>query len=73
MLLTHGPPAGHATLTDFHCTTSVAGPLLDAVVAAVGLGITLSNTTKNDTYVSAESNETLLLASCGLLSGGFLR
>lgn len=60
LLLTHGPPAGHEALPDFHCTTSVAGPLLDAVVATVGLGFTIKSVTNND-YNSGGTNEILVL------------
>ena len=36
-LLTNGPPAGHAQMDSFSCTTSDAAPILDAV----GTGVTL--------------------------------
>ena len=61
LLLTHGPPAGHPALNDFRCTRSVAGPVLDAVAAAVGIGLSVKSASEQPDYDISAINEILVV------------
>ena len=52
-------PANHATLDGFQCTTSVAGPVLDALTATASLGLAFKSVTEDPGYDADAVNEAL--------------
>ena len=61
LFLTHGPPANHATLEGFGCTTNVAGPVLDALTATASLGLSFKSANEQPEYDTEAINETLVV------------
>lgn len=61
LVLTHGPPNDHATRSDFHCTTNLAGPVLDALTATVSIGLAFKSATEQPDYDTPAINEILVV------------
>lgn len=61
LVLTHGPPNDHATRSDFHCTTNLAGPVLDALTATVSIGLAFKSVTEQPDYDTPAINSVLVV------------